>query len=109
MRLNLIFNSRNARQAKRQIGVRKCASAVNIVVLLNKNFTRPVLISIVIALPASVFAVSRWLEGFAYKSPLEVWVFAGSVLTAIFTAWSAVSYHSLKAAFLNPAETIKYE
>ena len=90
-----------AEQRTKEIGIRKVlgASATNIVVLLNKNFTRLVLISIVIAIPAAVFAVSLWLEGFAYKTPVQIWAFAASVLTAMIIAWSTVSYHSLKGRF----------
>jgi putative ABC transport system permease protein len=100
-----------AEQRTKEIGIRKVlgATAANIMVLLNRNFTRLVLISILIALPAAFFTVSLWLEGFAYKTPIAIWVFAASVLTALVIAWSTVSYHSLKAAFINPAETIKYE
>jgi len=100
-----------AEQRTKEIGIRKVlgATAANIVVLLNKNFTRLVLISIVIAISAAIFAVSLWLEGFAYKTPVEIWAFAASILTALIIAWSTVSYHSLKAALINPSETIKYE
>src|SRR5258706_6222808 len=100
-----------AEQRTKEIGIRKVlgATAANIVLLLNKDFTRLVLLSIVIAIPAAVFIVSLWLEGFAYKTPVEIWAFAASILTAMIIAWTTVSYHSLKAALINPAETIKYE
>ncbi|HMI66575.1 MAG TPA: ABC transporter permease [Cyclobacteriaceae bacterium] len=100
-----------AEQRTKEIGIRKVlgATAANIVLLLNKNFTRLVLLSIVIAIPAAIFIVSLWLEGFAYRTPVEIWAFAASILTAMIIAWTTVSYHSLKAALINPAETIKYE
>ena len=100
-----------AEQRTKEIGIRKVlgATAANIVLLLNKNFTRLVLLSIVIAIPTAIFIVSLWLEGFAYRTPVEIWAFAVSILTAMIIAWTTVSYHSLKAALINPAETIKYE
>ncbi len=74
-----------AEQRTKEIGIRKVlgATAANIVLLLNKDFTRLVLLSIVIAIPAAVFIVSLWLEGFAYKTPVEIWAFAASILTAM--------------------------
>jgi len=100
-----------AEQRTKEIGIRKVlgASAANIVILLNKNFTRLVLISIGIAVPAAFFTVSLWLEGFAYRTPVAIWVFAASVISALLIAWLTVSYHSLKAALIDPAKTIKYE
>jgi ABC-type lipoprotein release transport system permease subunit len=51
----------------------------------------------------------QWLEGFVYRAELQIWIFGGSILLALVLAWLTVGYHSLKAATINPAETLKNE
>ncbi len=98
-------------QRTREIGIRKVlgATAGDIVILLNRNFTRLVVVAMIISLPVAYFVANIWRDGFAYKAPLTVLTFVGSVFAALIIAWVTVSYHSLKAASINPADTIKYE
>jgi putative ABC transport system permease protein len=98
-------------QRTKEIGIRKVlgASASQIVGLLNKKFTLLVIIALVISVPLSIYLIEQWLDGFAYKVELNIGLFLITGLISILIAWIAVSYHSLKAANINPTDTLKYE
>lgn len=98
-------------QRTKEIGIRKVlgASAYHIVSMLNKKFTLLITIALVISVPLSVYILQKWLDGFAYKVELNVGLFFITGLISILIAWIAVSYHSLKAASINPTDTLKYE
>jgi ABC-type antimicrobial peptide transport system permease subunit len=95
----------------KEIGIRKVlgSSSVGIVYLLSADFTKVVLISIVIALPISYYITQHWLDSFAFRIPLHWWYFAGSGVLAISIAWLTVATQSIKAARSNPAECLKDE
>lgn len=95
----------------KEIGIRKILGSgqLDIILLLGKDFSRMVLLSIVIALPISYFIVSKWLESFAYKIELEWWLFAGAGLLALLIAWLTVGLQTIKVSRVNPVECIKSE
>ncbi len=100
-----------AEQRTKEIGIRKVlgASALHIVTMLNKRFTLLVVIALVISVPLSVYVIQKWLSEFAYRVELTAWIFILTSLSSLLIAWMAVSYHSIKAAWINPSETLKYE
>ncbi|MBI1770439.1 MAG: ABC transporter permease [Bacteroidetes bacterium] len=100
-----------AEQRTKEIGIRKVlgASTLHIVGMLNKRFTFLVLLALGISVPLSIYAIEKWLEDFAYRVELGAGVFIITSLGSLFIAWIAVSYHSLKAAWINPSDTLKYE
>lgn len=100
-----------AEQRSKEIGVRKVlgASVQNLVVLLTKDFTKLVIIAICIAIPASWWLMNQWLSEYAYQSGLDWWIFAMSGITAIVIAWLTVSWQSIKAAVVNPVQSLKSE
>jgi putative ABC transport system permease protein len=100
-----------AEQRTKEIGIRKVmgASALQIVTLLNKKFTLLVVIALLISVPLSVYILQHWLADFAYRVDLSAGVFLLTTVIALLVAWMSVSYHSLKATWINPAETLKYE
>lgn len=100
-----------AEQRTKEIGIRKVlgASVQNLVLLLSKDFTRLVLISIVIALPVSWWLMNQWLSDYAYRIEIRWWMFALSGAAAITIAWATVSWQSIKAALMNPVESLKSE
>ena len=100
-----------AERRLKEIGIRKIlgSGVFGIIRLLSGDFTKMVLIAILIALPLSYFIVSKWLESFAYRIELAWWLFAGSGLVALLIAWLTVSLQTLKAAMVNPVECLKDE
>lgn len=100
-----------ARKRFKEIGVRKVlgASPYDILVLLSKEFTRLVMISFFIAAPIAFLAQQRWLQEFAYQVPVGwgTFLLAGSSILLI--AWLTVSFQALRAALVNPVDSIRYE
>jgi len=95
----------------KEIGIRKVlgASLSGIIMLLNKQFTKWVLIANFISWPIAYYAMSKWLQGFAYRINLGIWTFALAALIALVIAVMTVSYQSVKAALNNPANSLRYE
>lgn len=100
-----------AEQRSKEIGVRKVlgASIRSLVILLSGDFTKLVLISIVIAIPVSWYLMTQWMSDYAYSSGIEWWIFAVAGLGAILIAWLTVSWQSIKAALMNPVKSLKSE
>ncbi len=83
------------------------ASVPEIVVKLSKDFTRPVWIAIIVALPVAYIGASKWLENFAYHIELNWWVLVGSCAAAWVIALLTTSVETLRVARSNPIEAIK--
>lgn len=98
-------------QRIKEIGIRKIlgASLVNIVGLLSGRFTMLVVLSITIASPLAFLLMDQWLQGFAYRIAISGWVFAFAGVSALVIAFVTVSVQSIKAAFTNPAQSLKSE
>jgi len=98
----------------KEIGVRKVmgATAVEIVTMLLRQFSWPVLIANVIAWPFCWYAVNRWLEGFNHQIDLLPW-FVGvgfvAVLSTTALAWITVAGHALRVARTSPVFALRYE
>jgi putative ABC transport system permease protein len=101
----------SAEQRTKEIGVRKVlgASVSGIVFLFTKEFSRWVLLANVIAWPVSYFVMWKWMQGFAYRIPLEWEVFVLSAGLALMIALLTVSYQAIKTATSNPADSLRYE
>ena len=99
-----------ARRIK-EIGIRKTlgASVSNIVFLLSKDFIKLVIISTIIAIPIGWYAINLGLMNFAYRIDNTVDIFVLSIILALLIAFLTVSFHTLKVAMTNPAETLKTE
>jgi putative ABC transport system permease protein len=100
-----------AEQRKKEIGIRKAlgASIQNVIVMLSKDLSKLILIAFVLAIPAAWYAVTQWLEGYAYKTEIGVLVYllAGGLTLVI--SLLTMSYQSVKAAMGNPVESLRSE
>ncbi len=98
-------------QRVKEIGVRRVLGAkVNtIVTLLSKDFLKLVLIASLIAFPVAWYAMSHWLEDFAYRTSIQWWVFILSAVLALIVALGTISYHAIKAAIANPVTSLRSE
>ncbi len=100
-----------AEQQTKEIGIRRVngASTLQILNMLNKGMLLWVGIAFVIATPIAWYAMSRWLENFAYKTTLSWWIFALAGLLSLLVALLTVSWQSWRAATRNPVEALRYE
>jgi len=100
-----------AGQKTKEIGIRKVSgsSVGQIVWLLSTNFNKLILVSFVIAIPPAMWAMKKWLNSFAYQTSIPAWIFIASGFLAILIAFVTISYHSIRLAHKNPAETLHYE
>ena len=95
----------------KEIGIRKTngAKTAEIIVVLNKHLVKWVIIAFVIACPITWYAMTKWLENFAYKTPLNWWIFALAALIALLTAFITISWQTWRAAAQNPVKCLRYE
>lgn len=98
-------------QRKKEIGVRKVlgASVSGIIMLLSKDFSRLILIAFVLVVPIAWYAMNQWLADFAYQVKIGPFVFVGAGLVVLIIAFTSVFYQALKAAVINPSETLRNE
>ena len=98
-----------AEQRKKEIGIRKIlgASIRKIVLLLTSEFTRLVLVAVLLALPLAYFSMQRWLESFAYKTQIGFKVFILTATVALGLALVTVSIQAIKAAWSNPVDNLQ--
>ena len=95
----------------KEIGIRKVlgASISGIVALLSRDFLKLVLFSLLIAIPVSRMAAGKWLENYPYRISLSWWMFAMAALLVSLVALVTVSFHAVKAAIANPANSLRSE
>lgn len=95
----------------KEIGIRKVngATVAEIMQMLNLSFMKWIGISFVIASPVAWFVMSRWLDGFAYRTSLSWWIFALTGLISALITMITIGFQSYKAATLNPVKTLKTE
>lgn len=100
-----------AERRRKEIGIRKVMGSSNysIINLISGDFTKPVIVSILVALPLSYLIVRQWLDSFAYRIDLEWWYFISAGLMSLFIAWITVGMLAIKAANTNPTECLKEE
>lgn len=95
----------------KEIGIRKVngAKVFEIIQMLNIGFIKCIAVAFVLATPLAYYAMSRWLESFAYQTKLSWWVFAISGLLTVIIVLGTVSWVTYRAARRNPVESLRYE
>jgi putative ABC transport system permease protein len=104
----VVFDSESRRK---EIGIRKVlgASTIGIIVMFNKAYFKILVICFVMAAPLAWYAVNRWLENFAYKTPMYWWVYLlAFVAVGVITA-ATVTFQNWRVASDNPLKAIKSE
>ena len=95
----------------REMGIRKIlgASPAQLFKLLSGEVLELILISLLIAFPFAWWAVSSWLENFTFNVGLNWQVFVFAAFAVVLLALLTISYHMLRLARTNPADTLRYE
>jgi putative ABC transport system permease protein len=95
----------------KEIGIRKIngATTLGMMKMLGKNYTKWLIISIIISLPFAYFLGNIFLSRFNFRAPLPLWTFFAGPLVAYIIALLTVSWQSWRVAARNPVESLRYE
>ncbi|MEP7141462.1 MAG: ABC transporter permease [Ferruginibacter sp.] len=98
-------------QRTKEIGIRRVlgANLSSITLLVSRNFLQLVGLAILIAVPLAWWAGNKWLQDFAFRIPVKVYVFVATALVTVLIALCTVGYHSVKAALMNPVKSLRTE
>ncbi len=101
----------SATKRVKEIGVRRVlgATVVQVVALLSRGTVALVAVSVVLAVPAVVWGMNTWLDGFAYRIDVGVAPFALAGGTVLLLALATVAYHAVRAARANPVAALRNE
>ncbi|MGA7305861.1 MAG: FtsX-like permease family protein, partial [Rhodothermales bacterium] len=96
---------------RKEIGVRKVlgATVASVVRMLSMDFLRLIGLAFLVACPVAYLVARRWLEGFAYRSDIEVWLFAAAGFAVALIALATVSIQSIRSALVDPAVSLKHQ
>lgn len=98
-------------QRAKEISIRKVvgASVPAIVKLFYSDFLKLIVIGMLVAFPVSYFAMDSWLKTFAYQAGMNWIDFAGSAMITMLITMGSISFYAIRAATINPAQTLKSE
>ena len=100
-----------AEQRTKEIGVRKVlgASVGSLVLMFSRDFTKLVLIALLVAVPVAYWLMNRWLDDFAYRITLGIGTFVIAGGLALVIAWFTIGFQSVRAAVANPVDSLRSE
>lgn len=95
----------------KEMGIRKVlgATTTHLALLLSREFALLVGVACVVAWPLAYVAADAWLQAYAFRAELALWLFGMAALGALLIAWLTTSYHAVRASRANPVETLRYE
>ena len=98
-------------QRAKEIGVRKVlgASVANVLILANKEFLQLIILAFILAIPVSYYAMGEWLSSFAYHVNIGILPMILGLFFTLIIAVCTISYESLKAALVNPVDSLRNE
>ncbi len=96
---------------KKEIGIRKVvgASTATILMLLSKDSLKTVMISVIVSIPITYLFVKKWLENFAYKIDLNIWLFILPILLVFILVLLSISFKTVKTVMANPINSLRSE
>jgi putative ABC transport system permease protein len=105
------LSSFTAENRIKEIGIRKVlgASVFSITQLLSVDFIKLIVLSFLLAAPFAWWAMNGWLQSYSYRVPVSWWIFAITFLLSVMIALITISFQSVKAAFMNPAKSLRSE
>jgi putative ABC transport system permease protein len=100
-----------AERRMKELGIRKVmgASAINLVIMLCSDFTRLIVLGLLIGIPIAWYLGSQYLEAYVFHSELNVWIFVITAAVILFIALLTVVYQSARAAMTNPVDSLRSE
>ena len=98
-------------QRTKEIGIRRVlgANITNITMLVARNFLMMIGIAILIAIPLAWYAGTQWLQDFAFRIPVQGWVFIAASAATVLIALVTVGFHSVRSALMNPVKSLRTE
>lgn len=100
-----------AEEKTKEIGIRKImgASVASLVGIFSREFTKWVLLANLIAWPIAWFYMEKWLNNYAYRIEMPLWVFVAVAALVIIIASITVGHQSWRSATQDPVKSLKYE
>jgi putative ABC transport system permease protein len=98
-------------QRMKELGIRKIlgASSTQLLLMLSRNFLRPVLVALVISMPLAFLVANLWLRTYPYRMSWSITIFLEATLCMFVLGWIAIVSQGIKASTLNPADTLRHE
>ena len=95
----------------KEIGIRKVlgANVSSILISIAKEYFYLILISVIISIPILIWGIKEWLNNFAIKMHISIWLFILPVFIVLIITFISISVHTVKAARRKPVDTLKYE
>lgn len=98
-------------QRTKEIGIRRIlgANVSSITLLIAKNFLQLIGVAILISVPLAWWAGNHWLQDFAFRIPIKLYVFIATAIVTTLVALFTIGFHSVKASLMNPVKSLRTE